>query len=240
MVPPRGDLERQAVACRVERRARDAPALLRAYTSIDTMGERINNFLNKKPWHPSSFQNQEKVWLAEQAAEKEATKLRIRMEEIRREKEAEDLRTVGRGGWVKAEEERDRVFEKAGAAKRSSADLLRRAREDDGGGAAAKPKAGPKPASGESAADAKRKAENYAKAQKKKERKRRKLAEQAASAAEPAAAAPAAEPAGEPAAEPAEPAAAAPEEPKDLTFTNDGSFLEQARLALLAKDKQSR
>ncbi|KAK7231198.1 hypothetical protein SO694_00071151 [Aureococcus anophagefferens] len=159
------------------------------------MGERINNFLNKKPWHPSSFQNQEK-----------------------------------------AEEERDRVFEKAGAAKRSSADLLRRAREDDGGGAAAKPKAGPKPASGESAADAKRKAENHAKAQKKKERKRRKLAEQAASAA-------AAAPVAAPAAEPTAPAASAPEEPeepKEPTFMNDGSFLEQARLALLAKDKQSR
>ena len=240
MVPPRGELEFQAVACHVKRRAHDAPALRIRAASIDTMGERINNFLNKKPWHPSSFQNQEKVWLAEQAAEKEATKLRIRMEEIRREKEAEDLRTVGRGGWVKAEEERDSVFEKAGAAKRSSADLLRRAREDDGGGAAAKPKAGPKPASGESAADAKRKAENYAKAQKKKERKRRKLAEQAASAAEPAAAASApAEPAA-PAGEPAEPAASAPEEPKEPTFMNDGSFLEQARLALLAKDKQSR
>ena len=32
------------------------------------MGDRIAGFLNKKPWHPSSFRNQEKTWLAEQRA----------------------------------------------------------------------------------------------------------------------------------------------------------------------------
>ena len=180
------------------------------------MGERINNFLNKKPWHPSSFQNQEKVWIAEQAAEKEAEQLRIRMEEIRHEKAAEELRTVGRGGWVKAMEDRDAKFERAGGDKASERDLLERVRSASGDGAAAAKKQGPKPAAAQEAAEAKRKAENYAKAQKRKERKKRKLAaeQEAEAAAE---------------------ATAPPEAPPATPFSNDGSFLEQARRALLAK-----
>lgn len=167
------------------------------------MGERINNFLNKKPWHPSSFQNQEKVWIAEQAAAKEEAKIRIRMEEIRREKEAEDLRSVGPGGWVLAQEVRDAKFERVDAASAPR----KRGRADDGGSAAAAT-AAPKPDAGAAtAADAKRKADNYAKRQRKKERKARKKAEAADAAAAP-------------------------------TFANDGSFLEQARAALLAKQQE--
>ena len=64
------------------------------------MGDRIAGFLNKKPWHPSSFRNQEKTWLAEQRAEKEEAALRERRAEIKKEKEEEESRSGG--GWVAA------------------------------------------------------------------------------------------------------------------------------------------
>ena len=94
------------------------------------MGDRIAGFLNKKPWHPSSFRNQEKTWLAEQRAEKEEAALRERIAEIKKEKEEEESRSGG--GWVAAA---DNPVKKAPttAPKRSgAADLLARARPAGG------------------------------------------------------------------------------------------------------------
>ena len=91
------------------------------------MGDRIAGFLNKKPWHPSSFRNQEKTWLAEQRAEKEEAALRERIAEIKKEKEEEESRSGG--GWVAAADNPVRKDTSKTAPKRSgAADLLARAR----------------------------------------------------------------------------------------------------------------
>ena len=194
-----------------------APRAAKPVWSVRTyaMGERINNFLNKKPWHPSSFRNQEAVWLAEQKAEKEEANLRIRMEEIRREKEAEDLRSAGRGGWVRAQEVRDATFETSDDKTQKQ---RKRARSDDDPKASDSTAKIANDAKIAAAAEAKRKAENYAKSKKRKERKRAQKAA-AAAADKEAAATPSAE-------------------SGPVAFANDGSFLEQARKALLAKQQE--
>ena len=83
------------------------------------MGDRIAGFLNKKPWHPSSFRNQEKTWLAEQRAEKEEAALRERIAEIKKEKEEEESRSGG--GWVAAADNPVRKPASSNAPKRSGA-----------------------------------------------------------------------------------------------------------------------
>jgi hypothetical protein len=47
-------------------------------------------FLNKKPWHPARFSNQEEVWKREQAKaaeERKAEELRKQLEEERKQNE---------------------------------------------------------------------------------------------------------------------------------------------------------
>ena len=189
------------------------------------MGDRIAGFLNKKPWHPSSFRNQEKTWLAEQRAEKEEAALRERIAEIKKEKEEEESRSGG--GWVAAADNPVRKDTSKTAPKRSgAADLLARARP---AGASTdkemkRTKAAAQQQDAMKRADEKRKAENAEKRRRKKAKKR-----QAAADAPPPPAAP----------PPAHAVAAAPEPPHAVApaaaFANDGSFLEQARRALEAR-----
>ena len=185
------------------------------------MGDRIAGFLNKKPWHPSSFRNQEKTWLAEQRAEKEEAALRERIAEIKKEKEEEESRSGG--GWVAAADNPVRKPASSNAPKRSgAADLLARARP---AGASIdkemkRTKAAAQQKDALKRADEKRKAENAEKRRRKKAKKR----QAAADAPPPPPVAP----------PPAHAVAAAPEPP----FANDGSFLEQARRALEASKKK--
>ena len=190
------------------------------------MGDRIAGFLNKKPWHPSSFRNQEKTWLAEQRAEKEEAALRERIAEIK-EKEEEESRSGG--GWVAAADNPVRKDTSKTAPKRSgAADLLARARP---AGASTdkelrRTKAAAQQKDALRRADEKRKAENAEKRRRKKAKKRQK-----ADAPPPPPAAP----------PPAHAVAAAPEPPNAVApanFANDGSFLEQARRALEASKKE--
>ena len=138
------------------------------------MGDRIAGFLNKKPWHPSSFRNQEKTWLAEQRAEKEEAALRERIAEIKKEKEEEESRSGG--GWVAAADNPVRKPASSNAPKRSgAADLLARARP---AGAstdkdARRTKAAAQQKDALKRADEKRKAENAEKRRRKKAKKRR-------------------------------------------------------------------
>ena len=190
------------------------------------MGDRIAGFLNKKPWHPSSFRNQEKTWLAEQRAEKEEAALRERIAEIKKEKEEEESRSGG--GWVAAADNPVRKDTSKTAPKRSgAADLLARARP---AGASTdkelrRTKAAAQQKDALKRADEKRKAENAEKRRRKKAKKR----QAAADAPPPPPVAP----------PPAHAVAAAPEPANAVApavFANDGSFLEQARRALEKKE----
>ena len=194
------------------------------------MGDRIAGFLNKKPWHPSSFRNQEKTWLAEQRAEKEEAALRERIAEIK-EKEEEESRSGG--GWVAAADNPVRKDTSKTAPKRSgAADLLARARP---AGASTdkelrRTEAAARQQDAAKRAEEKRKAENAEKRRRKKAKKR----QAAADAPPPPPVAP----------PPAHAVAAAPEPPNAVAappaagFANDGSFLEQARRALEASKKE--
>ena len=194
------------------------------------MGDRIAGFLNKKPWHPSSFRNQEKTWLAEQRAEKEETALRERIAEIKKEKEEEESRSGG--GWVAAADNPVRKDTSKTAPKRSgAADLLARARP---AGASTdkelrRTEAAARQQDAAKRAEEKRKAENAEKRRRKKAKKRQ------AAAADAPPPPPVAPP-------PAHAVAAAPEPPTAVApaaaFANDGSFLEQARRALEASKKE--
>jgi len=179
------------------------------------MGDRIAGFLNKKPWHPSSFRNQEKTWLAEQRAEKEEAALRERIAEIKKEKEEEESRSGG--GWVAAADNPVRKDTSKTAPKRSgAADLLARARP---AGASTdkelrRTQAAARQQDAMKRADEKRKAENAEKRRRKKAKKRRAAAD----------------------APPPPPAAPPPAHAVAVPFVNDGSFLEQARRALEKKE----
>jgi len=138
------------------------------------MGDRVANFLNKKPWHPNSFRNQEKTWLAEQKAEKEETLCRERREEIRKEKEEEESRSSN--GWVRGE---DNLPEKPPAAttaptRRRDDELLARTRPTNYSSdeaAARRAAAAELRKDAEKRTDEKRKAENAEKRRRKKAKK---------------------------------------------------------------------
>jgi len=52
------------------------------------------NYLSKKSWHPSSFQNIEKVWLAESKEKEKDQRLADRMKKLREEKQIEELKLI--------------------------------------------------------------------------------------------------------------------------------------------------
>lgn len=63
-------------------------------------------FLNKKTWHPASFQNQEKVWKREQEAEREKKKLEELRKQMEEEKQKEELFQVAEAAGVRRKDER--------------------------------------------------------------------------------------------------------------------------------------
>ena len=50
------------------------------------------SFLNKKSWHTASFQNIEKVWIAEQKKKDEDRKQHERAKKLKEEVQAEELK----------------------------------------------------------------------------------------------------------------------------------------------------
>jgi hypothetical protein len=51
-------------------------------------------FLNKKSWHPATFQNQERVWKAEQKHKEEEKKMAELQKQVREEREREEFRQL--------------------------------------------------------------------------------------------------------------------------------------------------
>ena len=65
------------------------------------------SFLSKKSWHVKNMNNQERVWLAEQAKATEEARTKELAEQIQQEREAEELaRIAGRGGGAAAAADR--------------------------------------------------------------------------------------------------------------------------------------
>ena len=58
-------------------------------------------FLNKKTWHPGSFQNQEEVWKREQEALREKRKLEELRKQIEEERGKEELLAVAEAAGVR-------------------------------------------------------------------------------------------------------------------------------------------
>lgn len=52
------------------------------------------SYLSKKSWHPSSFQNIEKVWLAESKEKEKDQRLADRIKKLKEEKQIEDLKLI--------------------------------------------------------------------------------------------------------------------------------------------------
>ena len=52
------------------------------------------SFLSKKSWHTSNISNQEKVWIAEQKAAAEEAKLKELTQQIKLEREQEELQKI--------------------------------------------------------------------------------------------------------------------------------------------------
>ena len=52
------------------------------------------SYLSKKSWHPSSFPNIEKVWVAESAERDKEQKLADRIKKLKEEKQIEDLKLI--------------------------------------------------------------------------------------------------------------------------------------------------
>lgn len=64
---------------------------------IGKIGKKSAAFINHKPFHPGNFQNQEKVWLAEQKLKEEQRKEKELEERRKEEAKIEELRRVLRG-----------------------------------------------------------------------------------------------------------------------------------------------
>ncbi|CDJ57793.1 hypothetical protein, conserved [Eimeria maxima] len=64
---------------------------------IGNIGKKSAAFINHKPFHPGNFQNQEKVWLAEQKLKEEQKKEKELEERRREEVKIEELRRALRG-----------------------------------------------------------------------------------------------------------------------------------------------
>ncbi|CDJ38989.1 hypothetical protein, conserved [Eimeria tenella] len=64
---------------------------------IGNIGKKSAAFINHKPFHPGNYQNQEKVWLAEQKLKEEQKKERELEERRREEVKIEELRRALRG-----------------------------------------------------------------------------------------------------------------------------------------------
>ncbi|KAL8269786.1 hypothetical protein Esti_006292 [Eimeria stiedai] len=64
---------------------------------IGKIGKKSAAFINHKPFHPGNFQNQEKVWLAEQKLNEEQKKEKELQERRREEAKIEELRRALRG-----------------------------------------------------------------------------------------------------------------------------------------------
>ncbi|CDJ46277.1 hypothetical protein, conserved [Eimeria brunetti] len=64
---------------------------------IGKIGKKSAAFINHKPFHPGNFQNQEKVWLAEQKLKEEQKKEKELEERRREEVKIEELRRALRG-----------------------------------------------------------------------------------------------------------------------------------------------
>lgn len=52
------------------------------------------SYLSKKSWHPSSFQNIEKVWLAESKEKEKDQRHADRIKKLKEEKQIEDLKLI--------------------------------------------------------------------------------------------------------------------------------------------------
>lgn len=51
-------------------------------------------FLSKKAWHPQRLDNSEKVWIAEQAAKKEAAAIREIQRRLKEERSVEEMKAI--------------------------------------------------------------------------------------------------------------------------------------------------
>ena len=52
------------------------------------------SYLSKKSWHPGSFQNIEKVWIAEQQKRDEETRHAERIKKLKEEKQIDELKMI--------------------------------------------------------------------------------------------------------------------------------------------------
>ena len=50
--------------------------------------------MNKKAWHPNTIANSEKVWIAEQAAKKEAAAIREIQRRLKEESSVEEMKAL--------------------------------------------------------------------------------------------------------------------------------------------------
>lgn len=52
------------------------------------------SYLSKKSWHPGSFQNIEKVWIAESKKKDDERRLADRIKKLKEEKQIEELKLI--------------------------------------------------------------------------------------------------------------------------------------------------
>eukprot|EP00948_MAST-09A_sp_MAST-9A-sp1_P001871 g1871.t1 len=67
------------------------------------------SFLNKKGFHTGTFQNQERVWLAEQRKKEEERKLAEKQKELKEERERDEIRKLREKAGIKPDEKDKRI-----------------------------------------------------------------------------------------------------------------------------------